>query len=68
MKWKSNYIHPKNWCFVIEHDEEAGYYLYVYDETGFNIQDELQESLDVAKDQASDDFGVPLDSWEEVVD
>lgn len=63
MKWVSLYNHPENWEFEIVHDKFAGYYLWVYkdDET----MDHLQDTLEIAKEQAFEDFGVPLDSWVE---
>lgn len=63
MPWKSNYSHPKGWRFEITQDTKAGYYLWIYkiNET----MDHLQDTLEIAKEQAYEDFGVPLDSWVE---
>jgi hypothetical protein len=51
--------------FVIEQDEAAGFYLYVY-ENDRCIRDDLQDTLEVAIDVALEDFGVPKDSWKRV--
>ncbi len=65
MKWISNYKHPKGLNFEIEYDEFAGYYFYANeDET--NIYDDLQDTLEVAKEVALEEFGVPIDSWKQV--
>lgn len=80
MKWYSAYDHPDKTFFIIEYDENVGYYLFLYyedpsffeedikRETGCpNHQDDwLQDTLEIAKEQAWEDFGVPLDSWVEV--
>ena len=47
-------------------DSSTSYYLYVYDANGNNTHDYDQDTLDIAKEQAWEDFGVPLDSWVEV--
>lgn len=47
----------------IEVDENAGYYLYIYDAEGKCIADHLQDSLGVAKDQAFEDYGIPMAGW-----
>ena len=65
MIWKSNYIHPKGWIFKIDHDFNVGYYLYVCNEQNRDTHDHLQDSLEMAKEQALEDFGVPLNSWVE---
>lgn len=49
--------------FKIEEDfPEVGAYLYVY-EKGECIKDYLQDSIDLCKEFALEEFGVPLDSW-----
>lgn len=51
----------------IEYDENVGYYLYVYEiSTNKCIADHLQDTLDFAKDDALEIYGVPLDSWKAV--
>jgi hypothetical protein len=76
MKWYSTFKHPDNWFFIIEDGGNVGFYLYVYEgREGFRLdiedadccsrhqQDHLQDTLVYAKEQALEDFGVPLDSW-----
>lgn len=82
MKWYSCYDHPEKTFFIINHDENVGYYLYLYyedfsffemdikDISGLcaNHQDDwLQDTLEIAQRQAWEDFGVPLDSWVKVI-
>lgn len=52
----------------IEHDEIAGFYLYVFDVPNDEWYDYLQDTLDAAKEQAFEEFGVPMDSWVEAAD
>lgn len=76
MKWVAQIKHPKPMSFVIEKETlrnitdqkyEIGFYLYVNDDiTGKNTHDYLQDTLEAAKDQALEYFGVPLDSWEHI--
>jgi len=74
MRWVSNYKHPEGWTFEIESEilfdlntkENVTFFnLLVMDANGEEIRDYLQEALDIAQDQAFEDFGVPLDSWVE---
>ncbi len=49
---------------IIEEDLAAGFYLYIYDlTTGECIRDHLQDTLTFAKEQAEEDYGLPLDGW-----
>ena len=49
--------------FRIEEDlPEVGAYLLVY-EDGRCVKDFLQDSIDICKSQALEDYGVPLDKW-----
>lgn len=80
MRWKSNYRHPENLNFIINEDLPAGFYLYIYEEPKFFFEDlndpekhcikyqdnYLQDTLEFAKDDALEYFGVPMDSWVEV--
>jgi hypothetical protein len=76
MKWEASIKGPKPKRFIIEQQilrnltdqkDEYGFYLYVYDGiTGFNTHDYLQDTLEIAKEQAFEEFGVPLDSWKQV--
>ncbi len=74
MIWKSSYIHPKGWSFVIEYEkvwDSIGlkhvdlYYLIVFDEEDKDHYNYFQHSLDAAQSKAERQFDVPLDSWEE---
>ena len=64
MKWTARIERPKLMHFIIEYDDLVGYYLYAY-ENDINVADYLQDTLEVAKKQAWEDFLVPLDSWVE---
>lgn len=79
MKWYSNYKHPDGLNFIIEHDENVGYYIYLYENPDCyaddlktyegcpNHQDDcLQDTLEIAKEATHEDFGVPIDSWVEL--
>jgi len=66
MKWRTNFVHPQRWIFEIAQDTSAGYYLYIWDENGNNTHDYLQNTFEAASEQALEDFGVPLDSWQPV--
>jgi hypothetical protein len=48
--------------FAIEYDGPAGYYLYVF-EGERDIFDYLQDTLELAKEQALEQFGVQKDEW-----
>ena len=66
MKWLSKHVDKDNRTFLIEYDQNVGYYLYVSDKDGDEIFDDLQDTLDWAKRSALDEFNVPLDSWQKV--
>ena len=80
MKWYSRFDHPEKIFFIIEHDENVGYYVYLYyEDFSFfegdvkrkigcpNHQDDwLQDTLEQAKGFSWRKFGVPVDSWVEV--
>ncbi len=74
MQWTAEITHPMPLRFVIEKEQlhnltdnrfEDGYYLYVYDGER-NTHDYLQDTLQFAKDQALEEFGVPLSAWRQV--
>ncbi|MFO1242907.1 MAG: hypothetical protein U1E36_06875 [Rickettsiales bacterium] len=65
MKWEAEIYHPQKLRFIIDYDEYVGYYLYVW-EGEKNTFDYLQDTLDIAKRQALEDFGVPLNVWKQV--
>lgn len=52
--------------FVIRHDPAAGFYLLVYDK-GACTRDYLQDTLEQALAQATEEFGVARDSWRPAV-
>ena len=51
--------------FKIEHDPQAGFYLYVFDGEKC-VADYLQDTLELAMLQAEQDFGVPPSSWRKI--
>lgn len=56
--------HHQNQIFEIVEDlPEVGFYMYAYDSNGKNTHDFLQDTLQMAKECALENFGVPLDSW-----
>lgn len=60
MKLKAEY---KGMNFEIEEDyPEVGAYLYLY-VNGRCIRDELQDSVEICKEVAFNNYGVPLDIW-----
>ena len=64
MRWTAETTYPKRLTYAIEHDEFVGFYLYVYD-GGRCIHDDLQDTLDFAKEVAFEKFSVPMNSWKE---
>lgn len=78
MKWHSTYGHPDHLHFIIEHDENVGYYIYLYEDAADfkedmssakgcpnHQDDDLQDTLESAKRVTQKYFGVPVDSWVE---
>lgn len=72
MKWLSQYKHPQACRFEIEQQQlrsaKTGrtievFYLFVFDAQGNNTHDFMQDTLEIAQEQAYEDFHVPLDSW-----
>jgi hypothetical protein len=52
---------------VIEHDQNAGYYLFVYPRnSAVPTADHLQDSLQTSQEVARQKYGVPDDAWEEM--
>jgi len=47
----------------IEENLGIGFYLYIYDEKGNCIADHLQDSLELAKNQAEEEYFIPQNSW-----
>jgi len=59
MRWSARFESRR---FVIEQDEAAGFYLYVFSgETC--THDYLQDTFEHAVDQANQVFGVPANAW-----
>lgn len=52
---------------IVMNIPEIGSYLYIYKD-GKNEYDYLQDTVDICKEQAYEEFGIPLDSWEEVIE
>ena len=50
--------------FVIKHEPAVGYYVYAFDGARCT-HDHLQDSLELAKECAREEFGVPEDTWRE---
>ena len=50
--------------FVIEEDKAAGFYIYAF-EGDRCTHDHLQDTLEIAKQCAREEFGVPEDAWHE---
>lgn len=78
MKWYSVYEHPARMNFIIEYDENVGYYIYLYENSTYferdsrsaegcphHQDDYLQDTLEIAKEFSYEEFGVPMDSWVE---
>lgn len=42
MKWSSSFNHPEGLKFIIEHDENVGYYIYLYEDM-IHYQNDLQQ-------------------------
>ena len=63
MVWKAETTYPKLLNYVIEHDENVGFYIYVYDGKRM-ISDYLQDTLEIAQRFSFKKFGIPLDAWE----
>lgn len=56
--------HKPELKFVISYDEYAGYYLYIYNiQTNCCVEDHLQDTLEFAKQDAYELYGVPYDVW-----
>jgi hypothetical protein len=65
MKLK-NIVSSKNFWCRIEEDSAVGFYLYVYDNvTGKCVRDHLQDTIQIAKEQAEEDYGMDANTWNE---
>ncbi len=53
---------------IIEEDfPDVGFYLYIW-KNGIGLNDYLQDSLAICKEQAFEEFGIPLDCWVEITE
>ncbi len=65
MKWIAEIKIPKHLRAVIDYDEFAGYYIYIYENNNQRCTwDYLQDTLKIAKRFALEKFGFPLNSWQ----
>ena len=65
MKWISEHQSNQGHHFEIKLDTNAGYYFYAYGGT-LEPYDGLQDTLNFAKEEALEEYGVPMDSWVKV--
>ncbi len=74
MKWIAETSQPYR-RYVIEKEEYTiersreqviEYKLIVYDQNGFDFYDGLQDTLDFAKQEALEEFGLPLTAWRQI--
>lgn len=56
----------KEESFLIEEDAAGGFYVYVFDSHGRCIHDYLQDSLELAKTFAEEEFGVAHEEWSQI--
>ena len=76
-KFYSDFLKSKNRYYIIQQDT-PGFYIYEYHNKGLFLEDlmddtycpqhqedYLQDTYEIAKEFAFEDFGVPLDSWQE---
>lgn len=57
--------HNDNKFEIVEDLPEVGFYLYVYDRQNNCIADFSQNTKEMTKQFALEEFGVPLQSWKE---
>jgi hypothetical protein len=72
-KWITDYKHPDGTLCAIEEsrfynlaDKTTSEHFYMYAWATNEAYDYLQDTLEAAKDDALEYFGVPMDSWKEV--
>lgn len=64
-KWTA--VNNKSQHFLIDEDGNVGFYLYVYNDGDERcIRDHLQDTLEIAKRQALEDYEVPEDAWKQI--
>ncbi len=50
----------------IEEDAAVGFYLYIFDPvSGKSTHDHLQDTLDIAMEQAEEEFGLAIANWKQ---
>ncbi len=65
LKLKSKF---EDYVAIIEEDlPGVGFYLYLW-KNGVGLVDYLQDTVDICKEQAFEEFGIPMDSWYEVIE
>jgi len=64
-KWVSEFTGDSKRKFVIEEDDNVGFYLYIFEGDKCK-EDYLQDSFDLAIEQAEEDFGVDPRSWRQI--
>ncbi len=62
MKWRAQSQALKPRTYEIEYDPLVGFYLYVF-KNGKCTHDYLQDTLELTKEYALKDFGVPKNIW-----
>ena len=66
MKFKCFEAHLGEFQFKIEEDlPGVGWYLYVY-KNGVGVADHLQDTLEFVKEDAFEEYGVPLTAWVQI--
>ena len=62
MKWSAEpkFLKPRH--FEIKEDPIAGFYLYVFDGNKC-VYDHLQDTFEIALENAWEDYGVPKNAW-----
>lgn len=48
----------------IVEDKSVGFYLYIYNQSGQCVADHLQDSLQIAKEQAEEEYGMANEEWQ----
>ena len=67
MKWRAQPENLKPKRFEIEQDPAVGFYLYVF-EGEKCIQDQLQDTFEIAVASAMEDYDVPKNAWRKAGD
>ena len=67
MKWHANDVDRKQLRYEIEYIPAQGFYFYVFEESQC-IYDFLQETLELAKNFALENFSIPKTSWKRIIE